>query len=95
MIQLQLTRTGGVRMLHDDLIDLGEFGEPIVTRASHVEFCNTRGGWTVSSAKTGRLLAVGFPTRAEALAWEKNHYSPTGKGWSELTGGPTCLILVD
>lgn len=42
-------------------------------------------GWYVQSAKTLVLLATGFGTRAEALAWEKTYYSPSGPGWTELT----------
>ena len=86
-IELEITRTGGIRMLHDDLIDLREFGKVKVVRASHVEFDNKRGDWTVKSAKKGRRLLHRAQTRTEALAWEKKHYSPTGKGWRELTGG--------
>ena len=90
-------------MLHNDAINLSEFGEQVVVRASHVEWtdgtlkldtlsvdgnvynCTLHSGWYVQSAVTLRLLADGFDTRAEALAWEKEYYSPSGKGWTELT----------
>lgn len=90
-------------MLHDDAVDLSQLGQISVERASHVEFAdgNTEDfathedgvvrffarGWYVQSAKTMVVLKDGFQTRAEALAWEKQHYSPSGAGWAELTGG--------
>ena len=83
-IELQVTAAGGVRMLHDDAVDLSELGQVHITRASHVEFDNATGFWTVRSAKTGELLQA-RTTRAAALAWEKEYYSPSGKGWRELT----------
>lgn len=43
-------------------------------------------GWYVESAKTLLVLKSGFQTRAEALAWEKTYYSPSGLGWAELKG---------
>ena len=91
-IQIELTKEGGIRMLHSDEVDLDEFGEVQVERASHVEFSSGKGrcpgrGWYVQSAKTKEYLAAGFKTRQEALAWEKQHYSPTGAGWAELTKG--------
>lgn len=85
MLKMQLTRSGGVQMLQDDAVDLTEFGSVEVTRASHVEFCNQDQAWFIASAKTGKRLASGFKTRAEAITWEKNHYAPGGAGWSELT----------
>ncbi len=99
MISLQITAEGGIQMLHDDLVDLRELGEIEVTRASHVEYAdgksyvpgaggiswNVKPGWYVQSAKTLKVLADGFQTRAQALAWEKDYYSPTGMGWAELT----------
>lgn len=85
-IRLQITAAGGVQMLHDDRVDLTALGlGPVqITRASHVEWCSSR-RWIVLSAKTGKLLAHGFVTRAQALEWESDHYSPTGAGWRELT----------
>lgn len=95
-IQIQITAAGGVQMLHSDAVDLSALGEIKVCRASHVEYSDgafpervagRRRGWYVQSAKTLITLADGFETRAEALAWEKQHYSPTGDGWTELTEG--------
>ena len=84
-ITLQITAKGAIQMLHDDAIDLSQMGRIEVTRASHVEWDGLL-GWYVQSARTGEMLAVDFKTRAEALAWEKSHYSPGGAGWKELAG---------
>ena len=86
-IRLEITADACVRMLHDDAIDLSQFGKVKVKRASHVEFSNRTGKWYVQSAKTKRMLRADFATREAALAWEKMYYSPKGKGWKELTGG--------
>lgn len=87
MISLEITAQGGVRMLQDDAVDLRELGKVKVKRASHVEFSNKTQLWYVQSAKTKKMLKADFKTRAAALAWEKTYYSPSGKGWAELTGG--------
>lgn len=84
-VNLQITSEGGVRMLHDDAVDLGELGKVEMSRASHVEFCNEKQAWFVQSALTLKILKDDFKTRAEALTWEKNYYSPDGEGWHELT----------
>lgn len=86
MIELEITAEGGVQMLQDDAVDLRELGHVEISRASHVEFDNLRQEWYVQSAVTGAYLHWAR-TRAEALAWEKQHYSPSGLGWAELTGG--------
>ena len=72
-------------MLHDDAVDLAELGHIEMSRASHVEFDNDKQAWFVQSAATMKILKDDFKTRAEALTWEKNYYSPTGEGWHELT----------
>lgn len=72
-------------MLQDDAVDLREFGAVEMTRASHVEFDNQKQAWYVQSAKTLIILKDDFKTRADALTWEKNYYSPEGQGWAELT----------
>lgn len=86
-IKLEITKSGGVQMLWNDAIDLKQFGEVEVTRASHVEFNNVTGKWYVQSAKTLKMLKEDFTSRQAALDWEKEYYSPTGEGWAELTGG--------
>ncbi len=86
MIELQIDAKGGIAMLHDDTVDLSQFGALEVTRASHVEFDWLHQEWYVESAATGEKM-FWAKTRAEALAWEKSFYSPSGKGWTELTGG--------
>jgi len=81
-IKLEITKEGGIQMLHSDEVDLSQFGDVSVSRASHVEW--RPGGWYVRSARTGFVLRDHFPSRANALAWEKAHYSPGGNGWAEL-----------
>jgi hypothetical protein len=81
---IEIDEQGRAAMLHDDAVNLAEFGVLMVSRASNVEFDNATGGWFVQSARTGVMLRTGFSTRAEALAWEKTHYSPGGAGWGEL-----------
>jgi hypothetical protein len=84
-IKLEVMANGGVRMLHDDAVDLKQFGDVEVVRASHVEYDNEKKGWYVQSAKTLKMLKEGIASRADALAWEKVYYSPGGEGWNELT----------
>ena len=84
MISLQIDAQGGVAMLQDDALDLRELGTVEITRASHVEFDNAKQLWFVQSAKTLKFL-YWAKTRIEALAWEKEWYSPDGAGWTELT----------
>jgi len=83
-MKLQITKSGGIQMLHDDLVHLEEFGEVQVTRASHVEFNNDTQRWYVQSAKSMIILKADFETREQALAWEKQYYSPDEEGWREL-----------
>jgi hypothetical protein len=86
-VTLEITEAGGIQMLHDDAVNLAELGKIEVQRASHVEFDNAKGKWFVQSAKTLVVLRDDFDTREIALEWEKEHYSPGGAGWAELTGG--------
>ncbi len=85
-MKILITKIGGIQMLHDDEAELEKLGKVETTRASHVEFCNERQKWYVLSAQTLRMLGY-FDTRKEALAWEKEYYSPSGEGWEELQKG--------
>jgi hypothetical protein len=84
-MKVEIAADGTIRRLHSDRLDLSSLGKEEVTRASHIEYDNANGKWLVQSARTLTILAEGFNTRAEALAWEASHYSPGGAGWSELT----------
>lgn len=86
-MKIQIGNDGSLAMLHDDAVDLSEFGRVEIQRASHVEFNNRASCWIVRSAKTMNVFTSGFKTRADALAWEKTYYSPGGAGWNELNGG--------
>jgi hypothetical protein len=56
-ISLEITKSGGIQMLHSDEVDLSQFGEVEMKRASHVEWSagepGIPRGWYVRSAKTG------------------------------------------
>ena len=82
-MRILITKNGGIEMLHDDALNLADFGTVETQRASHVEFCNIKQKWYVQSAATLKILNF-FDTRTEALAWEKRYYSPDGDGWFEL-----------
>jgi len=90
-MKLQITKSGGIQMLHDDSVHLEEFGQVKVERASHVEFDNVTQKWYVQSAKTLKMLKADFETRVEALAWEKQYYSPDSQGWKEFVLDETVL----
>jgi hypothetical protein len=85
-LKILVTKTGGVEMLHDDVAELESLGKISTTRASHVEYDNDKQKWFVQSAFTLKVLGY-FVTRSEALDWEKEYYSPSGEGWSELHDG--------
>ena len=94
MTKLRITPDGCIRGLWTDDIRLREIGVLKVRRASHVEFDDRQQCWLVREACTadlvrrwlqsllrrpnGRVLYCA-PTRAEALAWEHEHFQ---------TGGP-------
>lgn len=71
-------------MLHDDAVNLKKLGTIEMKRASHIEFNHDSQKWFVASALTKRVLKDDFETRAEALSWEKDWYSPGGNGWGEI-----------
>lgn len=81
---LEVTTDGNIRCLYTDEIDLPQLGRLQVSRASHVEFDNYLRRWTVTSVKTGKRLHLA-QTREQALDWERQYYSPGGRGWDELT----------
>ena len=84
-MKIQITKIGGIQMLHDDTAELETMGKVQVKRASHVEYDNKRNLWYVKSAKTLKILCYA-QTREGALQWEKEYYSPSGNGWGELVG---------
>lgn len=84
-MHILFTKTGGIQMLHDDNAQLETLGKVDIERASHVEWDNDKQKWYVQSAKTLEIFDY-FDDREAALAWEREHYSPKGEGWAELTG---------
>lgn len=84
-VELQITKQGGVLMLHSDYVDLTDLGKPMIKRASNIEFDNSKQRWFVQSAASGKILRDDFMTRNEALQWEAHYYSPSGDGWKEFS----------
>lgn len=83
LINIIITKDGGIKMLHHDVADLESFGKVNIKRASHVEYDNEKQKWFVQSAKTLKILHYA-ESREQALAWERDYYSPQGEGWNEL-----------
>ncbi len=96
MTKLRITSDGRICGLWSDDIRLCEIGALKVQRASHVEFDNRRQCWLVREACTAALVRRWLqcllrrptahvlhcaPTRAEALAWEHEHFQPGGPEW--------------
>jgi hypothetical protein len=99
MIKLRISPDGTVRGLWTDAVLFHSLGQVRVRRASHVEFDDHRQCWTVREVSTAnglrktiaRLFGNSRPemlfsaaTRAEALAWEHEHFGPGGAGWNKL-----------
>ena len=95
-IKLRITADGRVRGLWNDTVDWPAIGLLTVRRASHVEFSQRRQAWYVRRARPGGWLrrisqwALRRPcgellhwaeARADALAWEQEHFGPGGPDW--------------
>ncbi len=83
---VQVTKHGGIQMLHEDEFRMQDFGRCVVFRASEVDFDQVTQSWFVKSFLTGLTLAYGFSTRERALEWEKSYFQPGGPGWIEIGG---------
>jgi len=96
MTRIRIAPDGTVRGLWTDTIDWRSLGRLAVQRASHVEFCRHRQMWYVRAAQPRdalrRILQAVFRrpfgeilhwanSRAEGLAWEREHLGPGGPGW--------------
>ncbi len=81
---LEVTPDGNIRCLYTDVVDLSQLGRLSISRASQIEFDNYLRKWMVTSSKTGKRL-YSATTRESALEWERQYYSPGGRGWDELT----------
>lgn len=88
--RLRIQPDGNVTGLWDDQIDWSSLGNLTVRRASYVEFCDRKQMWYVRLARPrtvihriAQLLSrrpfgevlYWSPTRKQALAWEREHFS--------------------
>ncbi len=96
MITLRITTDGRICGLWTDAVPMQDIGTVHVLRASHVEFDDRQQCWCVREAQpknrltnfwnrlfgrtVGRTLHQSM-TRAEALTWEHEHFTPRGPGW--------------
>ena len=96
MTQIRIAPDGRVRGLWTDEIDWPSLGKAAVKRASHVEFCEQEQLWYVRDSHARNSLRACLEivlrrplgdvlhwsgSRTEALAWERDYFSPGGPGW--------------
>jgi hypothetical protein len=76
-MQLVVTPRGVVRCLYAEQIDLRALGQPVITRASHVE-PTAGGGWLADLTPVQGPILGPFPCRSMALAaeqiWLEQHW---------------------
>lgn len=72
---------GTARCVYGEAINLRSLGEPLVTRASHVE-PTTDGRWTADLSPVGGPVVGPFDRRSDALAaeacWLDDHWLDAG-----------------
>ena len=68
-MQLVIEPGGVVRCIYSEFIDLAALGNPVISRASHVEPDQHGRWWADMSPMNGPRLGP-FPNRSEALAAE-------------------------
>jgi hypothetical protein len=70
-------RDGSIRGIYGEAIDLAVFGQPRISRASHVE-PNDQGRWLADLSPIGGPVLGPFDRRSEALeaevAWLEEHW---------------------
>lgn len=96
MTRIRIAPDGTVQGLWTDEIDWTFLGKVAVKRASHVEFCERQQRWHVRRARSCNALQLlvafvlrrsggdvlhGSRRRQDALAWERDYFSPGGPGW--------------
>ena len=83
-MQLVISPDGSVRCVFSEEIDLAVLGNPVITRASHVE-PDQQGRWLVDLSLCQGPVLGPFALRSDALAaehcWLETH-------WLGCTGGP-------
>ena len=96
MTKLRIAPDGVVRALWTDEVDWASVGKASVERASHIEFCKRRQLWYVRASRRCNALRAFLQFvlrrpfgpilhwsggRGDALAWEREYFSPGGPGW--------------
>ena len=69
-MELIIDKTGGVKCLYDEAIDLAALGRLDIKRASHVE-PDSSGSWWSDLSPVGGPSCGPFEKRSDALAAEK------------------------
>jgi len=84
-MKFQITPLGDIQMIRDKRLDLRTFGKAKQCRISFVELNEETQKYYVQSATTHKILAEGFDSYEEGVAWEVEHFSPGGEGWEEIS----------
>ena len=69
-MRIIITPSGNARCIYSETIDLASLGNPIITRASHVE-PDEHGQWYADLSPVDGPRLGPFSTRSEALAAEQ------------------------
>lgn len=108
-MHLVIDRRGTVHGVYAEAIDLSQFGDLAIRRASHVE-PDGSGRWWADLAPVGGPILGPFSRRSEALAaeskWLEDHWSgkhfvdhplapSTPGGGSDIVSSPTTPIPED
>jgi len=76
-MDLVISAQGQVRYVYDESLDLSALGQPVITRASHVE-PDERGQWHADLTPVAGPRLGPFPRRSDALtaecAWLAAHW---------------------
>jgi hypothetical protein len=81
-VELLIERSGGVRCVYGEDIDLGQLGRLSIQRGSHVE-PTADGQWTADLSPVNGPQLGPFSTRTEAVsaevAWLQEHWLPSAE----------------
>jgi hypothetical protein len=76
-MDLVITRTGEIRWIYAESIDLTALGQPVIRRASHVE-PDAEGRWSADLQPVAGPVLGPFDRRSDALAaehaWLQEHW---------------------
>lgn len=68
-MNLVITEDGNVHGVYSDTLAKANIGDPIVRRASEVEYNHVRGQWEATELRTGQIIASG-PERNKVIEEE-------------------------